>query len=182
MFMTHFRAHKRGAASVEALIIITFLILVWTGVRHMGTVAGLSLKGRAEARGCAFYVATHGCRNVPDWCHVDRDSEPSPTEEEETASLDEKASEVGAIEGDDADESSGFGNKVGNFLDETLQSTLFERAEAHVPQSIEAPPLLGGETVELSQDMSLPCNPVHESLDDKLLGIFADLFNPFSKD
>jgi hypothetical protein len=160
-------AHRRGAATAEALILLTFFILVWTGVRYVGHLSAVRLRARAEVRHCAFYIATHGCEDVPDHCAASTESSgPSAAEKEDTAELTEKSEEA---------ESSPFTEAVVDIMNTALGLDLFERAEAQVAASIDRPPLIGGETVDLGQSMSLPCNPVNKSLTDVLVGVLTDL-------
>jgi len=157
------RSRSRGVASIEALIIITFFILAWTGVEFMYRAYFAALKARSQARACAFYVATHSCDETPDYCTVSTDSTASDQNQEATQELSKSA--------DSAEDSEHTGSAMSE-LNKQLEYGLFQRAEARVAASIDAPPLLGGETTDLSQSFSLPCNPKPGTMLEKIQDLF----------
>ncbi len=158
---------RRGTASIEGLIVIIFFILVWTGVRYVGQLSNRSLSTRAAARNCAFQIALTGCESVPVGCDFSEENSSSAEQQEATSSVTRTAQDA---EEDD------FNKDILDILTEAVELDLFKRARVEAPAEITQPELIGGDTVDLSQGMTLPCNPTRETLGDKFLNLFKGIF------
>lgn len=162
-------ARQRGTASLEAIIIITFFTLVWTGVDFMHEVANVSLTTKAHARFCAFAATTNSCEEMPPSCQGEAQGGPQSEAEAESAKvLDETA---------DKAEDSKYTEAPLNEMKESFEFGLFQRIEASMPASVDTPQMLGGQTTDLSQSFSLPCNPKPATFGEKVKEMFDEIFD-----
>jgi hypothetical protein len=58
----------RGAAMVEAVILVPTLLLLLLAVLHIHRSRSAVLHAASRARSCAFEYAVHGCKTVPEGC------------------------------------------------------------------------------------------------------------------
>jgi hypothetical protein len=62
------RRDRRGAASVEAVVVIPTLLVVLFAIRFVAQRHRIANEALAAARECAFRFATEGCTRVPPGC------------------------------------------------------------------------------------------------------------------
>jgi len=160
-------ANQRGAAAVEGLLVITFLVMLWIGLDHLGKSYVLAQKTRMIARGCAFYLASNNCSAIPSFCQV--------TVQEDSSSSTQDTDKITSVA--DQEEDSKYADATSDEVNSEVKNGLFQRAETTAQAEIERPALLGGGTTNLSQTFSLPCNPKPGTLMDKAMDLFAQLFN-----
>lgn len=166
--LTH--SHQRGAAAVEGLLVITFLVMLWIGLNHLGQAYVLAQRTRAVARGCAFHLASNNCSSVPSFCQVSMQQDTSDS----TPGTD-KLTRVGDP-GDGEQGEQKYRDATNAEVESQVNNGLFQRAETTAQAELERPALLGGGTTNLSQTFSLPCNPKPGTLMDKAKDLFLQFF------
>lgn len=148
MKRNHPSAHRqRGAATLEAIMVMTLMILLWAGISHLGSVYTLSISAKSQARGCAWRVSASSCEKIPDECEVTL-GRGKPHEGEDKLK-------------DQADEATdeGIVAKICRVaLLDQITSLFSKRARASAGTDIKEPPLLGGKDVRVAGHYSLPCN------------------------
>lgn len=169
--MTH-SAHlrhstERGAAAVEGLLVVSFLVMLWIGLDYLGKAHVLAQKTRMVARGCAFYLATNNCSAVPSFCQV----AVAEGSSDSTAGAD-KLTSVASQQDD-----SKYADATSAEVNSEVDNGLFQRAETTAQAELDRPGMFGGGTTNLAQTFSLPCNPKPGTLMDKAMDLFAQLFH-----
>lgn len=164
------RSTERGAAAVEGLLVITFLVMLWIGLDHLGKAYVIAQRTLMTARGCAFHLASNNCSGIPAFCEVTMQQDTS-----DSALDTDKITNVADQEDEDADEEK-YQDAASAEVNSEVDNGLFQRAETTAQAQLERPALLGGGTTNLSQTFSLPCNPKPGTLMDKAMDLFAQLF------
>lgn len=142
-----FQHKQRGATTLEAIMVMTLMLLLWAGVSHLGAVYTLSISAKSQARSCAWRVSASSCQKIPDECEV---TVGRGKENEGEDKLKNQA--------DDATEE-GFVAKLCRVaLLDQITSLFSKRARASAGTDIKEPPLLGGNDVRVAGQYSLPCN------------------------
>jgi hypothetical protein len=175
---------------VEAVMIITLFTLIWVGVFFLGEAYNLALTAKSQARGCAFITASESCDRIPEFCVVSVDDGPQNQDESATQDALTSTSQRGknstdnaAAQDEQGTDSEAVPAKSGratkgamSTMDSEIKNGLFRRAKSSVSVSHESPKLLGGDTVQLDQAFSLPCNPKPGSLADKIMDLLMQTF------
>lgn len=151
-------------------MVITFLVMLWIGLRYLSHAYILAQSSRARARGCAFHVATNDCSSIPDFCQVSVEE----AESEQPQGLDALSETLEGGGADDNDDNK-YQAATQEELSSEIRNGLFQRAETTTEAELERPRLLGGGTADLGQAFSLPCNPKPGTLMDKVLDLFQQL-------
>lgn len=162
---------RRGAASIEALLVITMFTLLWVGVRHLGRLSLLEQQALSQARSCAFLIATSGCQNVPTECAAETQNT-APSQEAEDL---RDAAKSGTDESEDAE-------PIQETLSSHVDDGFFKRTSAKAGAKVQRPLQLGQEWVHVKQEFSLPCNPRPGTLGEKLKDTFREMFEKMNKD
>lgn len=137
---------RRGAAFIEAILMMSVFLIVWAGVAFMGHLQGTTMDTRAEARSCAWRIATSGCESIPPDC-AEAATAPSAVGEEKLQKLEGTAPQGG----------SSTDRKVADATDSAIFGVMFRRVSSSASGTARRAPLLGSD-VEVTSKFGLPCN------------------------
>lgn len=73
-------SRQRGAAYVEALLVLLVLPLLWYGARELGDQGLAALQANSQARRCAWAHALSACSRIPEECSAPERSQSEPPE------------------------------------------------------------------------------------------------------
>ncbi len=182
----------RGAAYVEAIILIMFMIIIFSGVQYLARYYNAKQKALSVARRCAWHFSKNACvlKGIPEDCisAVGGPSGNEPELEEEpngelyrnvktaqTAAQDPNASTQQVSEDDppptstpEADLRGGVNAKMSGMLEMIVGQSL----TAVDTQEIKLTPMLAGAESEITVGFYMPCNLKHEDP----LEVAKDLF------
>lgn len=163
-------SNRRGTATVEAILMLTVFLLLWAGTRYMGELYTTQMQQEVKARGCAWIVASSGCKQIPPECQTE---EASASEPEESNLLRQALSlaESETASDDDSDGDTKAASRVQDQVDQEISGLFSKRTRISATKERAAPPLLGGGSRILSASHQLPCNSVPragESLSDEI--------------
>jgi hypothetical protein len=152
------RARARGIASIEAVLFLPILILIFAGIQLVTRSNMALMHARSQARSCAWRVAAAGCEAIPDECTSGK------SEGTTSASAKERLEKSGALA--DTGESAAVNDEVTSRLD----GLLVERTTSSASVSYKRPLLfVPEEERDASEDASLakhtseyrlPCNSI----------------------
>ena len=164
-------SRRRGAAYVEALLVIGFCSVVWAAIVGTGRLQLARQQARAQARSCAWAMAISGCREVPAQC-----AGPDVTRRAPNPRLQEGAS-LGAIGvvGEGSDDDAGVVAGSREAVEAEIEGLVFERIAAKGVRRVRHPLREGGETVEIEARYSLPCNSRPSSVSGHARDAFAKI-------
>lgn len=161
------RLRQRGVASVEALIVIGFLLIIWASVLYVARSHEARQLARLTARECAWKIAVSGCREVPPQCRgaaVGRAPGDDRLEENFVPVED-------AVQGTPRDED-GVTEGARELVGAQVEGLLFERITAHASRTVRQPATYGGGTLDVAATYSLPCNSTPTSVGDQARSFF----------
>lgn len=153
---------RRGAAFIEAILMMGVFSIVWAGVVFMGHLHGTTMDTRTEARGCAWRIATRGCESVPPDC-AQSATAPSGVGEEKLQKLGGTAPRSGSSTDD----------KVAEATDSAIGGVMFRRVSSSAYGTARRPPLLGND-VDVTSKFGLPCNTRPGGVDDLVEDLASD--------
>lgn len=150
------RSRRRGTASVEAVILLPLLVLLFLGVLYLRDVFLGVQRADLEARTCAWLYSDNGCTSVPPGC--EGLVGPASSEVEVDSSV-LQAFDEGARRAVEEGDASGFvqeviGSVLGPALDEAFGNALEGRGQVRIERS----PLFGGDVLTLFSRFRLSCN------------------------
>jgi hypothetical protein len=140
---------KRGVATVEAVVALPVLVLLFVAVFFFRDRAGAQHETATRARSCAWLYSANDCRGIPAGCEgVLTDT---------SAVGDASEIPMPAIAGD-SEENRKVNGIVSGLLDKALLTLFGSGVKAHATKGVRRPSVLGEGTLELSSDYHLACN------------------------
>lgn len=159
------RSRARGAASVEALVALPVLILIFISLMYVRDLVVQKQAAEMQARSCAWQYAMGNCQQVPAGCAGVLSS---PKTEDGHASPELydalKEGKDDALRGDD-----GTGiveHIVGSLLGPALESAFGRSVNASTSRAVDRPALYGPGTTTVSGKTHLACNLMPETPED----------------
>ena len=147
-------SRQRGAAYLEALLVVTFCSVVWAAVVSTGRLHVARQQARSQARSCAWSVAVAGCQEIPAQC-----GGAGAARGPSSPRLQEKFSRaVSGVASEAADDDAGGVASSREAVEAAIEGLFFERISAKGSRQVRRPVRWGGETVEVRETYSLPCN------------------------
>jgi hypothetical protein len=162
------RGPSRGVASIEALLVLMTLLIVWAGVNYMGRLLEAQLDAKAEARSCAWQVSLSACQNIPPECRMEEhndDEASGSTDKTKKLSQTNEDTQSGETEMGD------FNDAMSAEVDGLFKKRVSLSSSRNVPGS----PLLKFEEGTLHSSYSLPCNTRKQTIS----GMVEDLVKKF---
>ena len=144
---------QRGAASVEAVIVLPVLLLVLSGLLYARDCLLEQQRAESRARSCAWLYSANGCQQVPVGCETILNAGPLTTPGSLSALGEELANARGKLPPDPL---------LDHVFDHVLKHGVGElfgsaaRAEAHA--TVERPRVLGGGTSSNDRTYVVACN------------------------
>lgn len=138
---------RRGVASIEAILGMTVLVLLWAGAKHVALAHVVSLQAKAEARECAWVIASGACRDVPAHCESREQEGESPEAIDEL----EEANERTRASGGESDAAS-------DMVEADIKGVFKRRISARSSRAVPPSPLLYESSKQAERRYSLPCN------------------------
>lgn len=155
------KRRNRGVASVEAVIVIPFLILIYFGVVFVHARYDARQRAWSSARGCAWLYSQRGCKGeLPTECGA---AVSGPAELPENADLDE-AARGDQVQAEDED-SQKVVDKQNMLLGEPRGSLFGEYVTVTASVEFQSPALFGG-TRSASAPYYVACNLEEQTLGD----------------
>lgn len=155
---------RRGIATIEAILILAVLAILWGGVRYVTALGLEHLRAEEHARSCAWRIASTGCQEIPDDCQAKEEAEtPSPK-------MGQLPNHDGAAQQHSANQ------EVQSATDAAISGLFFKRTETSSGGEVSRPAILGGESVEVAGSHTLPCNQPPaptENLARRLFSVFT---------
>ena len=124
------RRRIRGVASIEAVMFLPVLILVFAGILFVIRQGRASMQARSQARSCAWRISAAGCGETPEDCVSEKSSEETSNSGKERL---EKADAFQGIQG------SSFAAKE---IENRLDGLLVERTTSVVKVTYKQPGIL----------------------------------------
>jgi len=143
---------SRGAASVEAVIVLPVLIILFVSVFYVRNQVLARQAAERQARTCAWAYSMNNCSAVPPGCSAQIVSAAGPL--------------GGKIEGKLSKASGGIaGPVVNDVLDPVLRAAFGKALDAKSQVPYERPAIYGGGTQTASGGYHLACNLTTETLE-----------------
>ncbi len=158
----------RGAASVEAVIVLPFFILIFAGVLYVHHLWENRQIALMTARQCAWLFSASGCDEQPSGCeglvHA------AGAEEQQNEVTDE-------LDGGVIDQLSGI-----PFLGPAIRGIFGTALEANIERQTRRPPVLGGGRVPVAARYYMMCNEKAQTLGELISGSFCGLVSAITDD
>lgn len=151
----HSSSTRRGTASIEALMVLTTLVLVWAGVTYMTRLLDGKLKAQADARSCAWEISLNGCSSIPPECEAEAE-EVEPSDKTESLERSQDEMDAGDTEGDEVRAS----------LKTEIDGLFKKRISVSGSREVHGSKLLKVENAAMPAGYSLPCNSKPHTLGD----------------
>ena len=157
-------ASQRGAASMEAVVAIPFLILVFAGILYVGNRAEAAQAARDRARSCAWLYSANGCREVPPSCQgVLSTGTASRHDDGELRSTFERTQQAARQQPDrngepPPDPKGALQKIVGGIIGSVIEDLFGRTTSAHTERVVRRPKPLGGGKLAVEGDYHLACN------------------------
>ncbi len=155
----------RGAATVEALLVLSTFFIIWAGVNFLGNLYQGKMLAQAVARSCAWRISVGGCEKIPDNCSATSASSNSGTAKAENLKGESRNATGGQ---EDA-------SPLQRQLDSEVEGLFSQRISATGGKVVEQPILLGAEGSTVGASYSLPCNSKPQSV----LNLASEVFGNF---
>jgi hypothetical protein len=146
---------KRGATTIEAILVLTLFLLLWVGVSYMGRLYDGKLKTRADARSCAWRISLSACERIPSECEAKTEEAP---DNEGSDKL--RSSKEDATSGDDS------AKEFDEALDTEIDGLFKKRISASSSREVRGAAHIDQENVTVSSEYSLPCNSKPRTVDE----------------
>ncbi len=153
---------QRGAAMVEAVIVIPVLILLWVSLYYAGGLALTQQRTEATARSCAWLYSANSCdeSKVPAGCQdYVHNTHASTIPPKIADTLNQGAQN--AMNGGDA--KGIVGSIVGSLVMAPLAAAFTNAVDARVEQQMPQPAAYGGGIKVVTGQYHLPCNLAHDT-------------------
>jgi len=180
----------RGAAYVEGVTVVLFLIIIFAGVQYLGRYYVQRQHALEIARSCAWMYSANACQYddpndsapipaVPDHCRAVL-QRPTPDEDSEVLAQiaqkrDEAMSDNGAnpasLGGRQAELNEGVNEKLGPLV----EMAFGQYFQADAEQSVDRVPVLANAEGSVSAWYYMPCNLKHEDPFDTAIDLFGKL-------
>ena len=162
---SRFRRSSRGAASVEAVVVLPVFIIIFASVLYVRSQVLSRQAAETKARSCAWTFSTNNCDAIPPGC------------DDIVRKVDGAAKVVDEIEKDLSSAKGGpVGSVISKVIEPALKCAFGSAVEASSKQSFQRPSLYGGGTATASGSYHLACNLAHETLIDVAKDAWKSLF------
>ncbi|MDQ3031030.1 MAG: hypothetical protein M3Y87_01330 [Myxococcota bacterium] len=165
--MRQLLSDEKGTASIEAVIMLPFFIMVWGFLVFVMDVYRHKLDAGVRARDCGWSYAQTGCQTVPPSCTAE------PADEIDVDGGESSSEITGALAG--ASEIP----VIGGMLEGALQGIFGEIRIARNDQEVQRPQVLGASTMQTSATFAIMCNERPRTVGEMALGIVCDLVPVF---
>jgi len=168
------RRQSRGAASIEAVIVLPVFVILFVGIFFVRDLHASKLRADEQARRCAWLYSAAGCEGpAPDGCNM---SPASPVYDDFLSSIKSNvetmannARETRSNGGSVKDVSSGLEHDIKQILFKIVNTQVLARLGSVLTSSYEAdralererPNLFGGGVTEIHGRYRLACNLKH---------------------
>lgn len=157
----HLRNRQRGAASVEAVVVIPFLIMVYFGVTLVYRRYDAQQRAWSDARGCAWLYSQQGCQGeLPPECGA---VTAGPAELPQNTDLDDAASTETVQANDEKQQE--VVDAMNNILGEPRNTLFNEYVTVTGSVQFEAPAMFGSRR-QVSAQYFIACNLKEQTLGD----------------
>jgi hypothetical protein len=149
------RARSRGIASIETVIFLPLLILIFAGIKLVHSENIALLQARSQARSCAWQTSANGCEETPPGC------ETGTYQAETSSSAGERLERAGVLDDLRGSES------VSKEIEDRLDGLLVQRTTSTATVQYRIPRLFVPEEERHSEEATehertaeyrLPCN------------------------
>lgn len=160
---------ERGAAMVEAAIMLPVFIIIFASVMYMSRKYETGIRMQERARHCAWLRSKSACEaDAPSGCTISEDDDMSNSQFSDVTS----SNNVDTSDIDSANSDAGFG---GDLMDMILGDAVMARQES----SITLAGVLGGGTQAIKGELLLSCN---EKTKDNLGAVIESAWNSLAGD
>lgn len=151
------RSYQAGVASVEAMILLPTLLLLYFGILYVARVNDAKLVALTEARGQAWTASMQACEGAPT-----AQNQQHP----ESRSVSDQVGKSLAVANQSSQSSTKppIGGVVGKLLEAPLKALFGESVTTSVSKTVSRPVYLGREQVTVVGSYRLPCNIKPQSL------------------
>lgn len=148
------RTECRGAASVEAVVVLPFFVLLFVSVLYVRDRAIAKQAAQMQARSCAWLYSAADCRDVPPGCEgvLAEGQQGSPLPEIRQV-LTNAGRGIASGEGGAIVES-----VIGSLLGRAIDHAFGRSVDARASETIDRPALYGGGEQALAGHYHLACN------------------------
>jgi hypothetical protein len=150
------RRQQRGAAMVEAVIVIPVLLLLWVSLYYLADQFASRQAAAMTARSCAWLYSANNCQEVPPGCggFLHESSGSAEVSPEVKNALEDGARE--ALQGGDA--KGIVGAVVGDLVAGPLMAAFTSSVDATVSKDVQQPATFGGGLKRVTGRYHLACN------------------------
>jgi hypothetical protein len=190
----HVRKRVRGAAYVEAIILIMFLLIIFAGVTYLGRYFEAQQHALAVARRCAWEYSWNACTTDPDCGKGGNHRDCLPAECKDVFTPDNDGNEEiqknidasretaqnsngnsSTDSGDDVDRKTKLRNDVNEKMGPFYAMIVGEAIDAKAKSAIERPASLPDAETSIQSSFYLPCNLRHQDPLPMAIDLFKDL-------
>ncbi len=144
-------SRKRGTASVEAVILLPILILLFFGIVYVARVDNAKLSVLTQARGKAWPASMQACEGDAVSANQEHPEVKGVNNEVNNALSQASQSTSGNVK-------SPIGGFVGKLLDIPLKALFGQSVTTSAAQDVPRPAFLGGKETTVVGNYRLPCN------------------------
>ncbi len=147
----NYLSRERGTASVEAVILLPILILLFFGIIYVARVDSAKLSVLTQARGKAWVASMQACEG---------DAKSADQEHPEVKGVNNQVNNALSQAGQSTSGNvkSPIGGFVGKLLDAPLKALFGQSVTTSAFQSVPRPAFLGGKETTVVGNYRLPCN------------------------
>ncbi len=158
---------QRGAAMVEAVIMLPFFILIYFGIHYWGAQEIARTLAKQHARSCAWTYSNDACKDtarVQKVCgdrgrlHFGRPTDSGGAPDLEKSASDRVNQKTGGANLPSSGRSGKIGDFAGKWLDEALEALLGKKRTRTASIDVRAPSLFAQKSTQVSGSYRLTCN------------------------
>ena len=152
------RGRQRGAAMVEAVIVIPVLVLIWASLYYLGELFATQQALEAKARSCAWLYSTNNCQFVPAGCDEKLLTKSEGSVDDVSPKVRDALEDSGrkVLNGGDTDDV--LETVAGKLVGGPLLAAFTSSVDAKVTRDVEQPAAFGGGLKTVTGRYHLACN------------------------